>query len=141
MRRFRLHMGDLYTVPFSIMFLGFSVFWEASVIWGGAGPLFVLWGIPFIAIGLYTLVGRFFYVRYLNRRTVYAITDRRVMSVVRGRAGETVLAFNIDRISGVYVRPGPKRTRHRLVRRPRDMVGRRWGLWPVRRPRAARPRI
>jgi hypothetical protein len=105
-RRLRFSAGDLYTVPFSIMWLSFAIFWEAGVVGSGDGGFFVLWGIPFIAIGLYLLVGRYIYAVYRDRRTVYVITDRRVMSIVRGRAGETVLAFDRDKLNGVFMRPG-----------------------------------
>jgi hypothetical protein len=105
-RRLHFSAGDLYTVSFSIMWLAFAIFWEAGVVGSGDGGFFVLWGIPFIAIGLYLLVGRYIYAVYRDRRTVYVITDRRVMSIVRGRAGETVLAFDRDKLNGVFMRPG-----------------------------------
>jgi hypothetical protein len=82
--------GDLYLVPFSILWAGFAVFWEATAIASGAGPFFALWGIPFIVIGLYLVIGRFFYEAYRKRHTLYAVTDRRVLSVVQRRRGETV---------------------------------------------------
>lgn len=53
---FALYPRDLYLVPFSIFFAAFSVFW----IWGAStGGLFALFGVPFVAIGAYALVGRF----------------------------------------------------------------------------------
>src|SRR5256714_15111334 len=73
--------GDVFLVPFSIMWGGFSIFWEASAI-GGAGPFFALWGIPFVVIGLYFIFGRFIYKARRKRRTIYAVTNRRVMTIV-----------------------------------------------------------
>jgi hypothetical protein len=80
--------SDLFVVPFSLLWGGFAFFWEGSVIVTGAGPLFVLWGIPFVAIGLYMIVGRFFYKRRRKRRTAYALTDERALVAV----GSTSLA-------------------------------------------------
>ncbi len=81
------HSDDWYTIPFSLLWGGFAIFWEASVlgIWGkspranGAPMFMVLWGIPFIVIGQYLIWGRFLYDAWLKRRTYYAVTNRRAM--------------------------------------------------------------
>jgi hypothetical protein len=78
--------ADFFLVPFSLMWGGFAVFWEVTAVTGGAPVLFLLWGIPFVAIGLYFIVGRFFYKSYTKARTVYALTDRRIMVLKRGSA-------------------------------------------------------
>jgi hypothetical protein len=70
---------DVFLIPFSILWCVFAIFWESSVIGGSAPFFFRLWGIPFVALGLYFVVGRFFYKSYRKRRTVYAITTRRAM--------------------------------------------------------------
>ena len=57
---FAFRKTDLYTVPFSAMWLGFAIFWESSVFYTNAPLFFRLWGIPFILVGIYMLVGRFF---------------------------------------------------------------------------------
>jgi len=80
--------SDVFAIPFSLLWGGFALFWEASALglvrWDGdegRAPLFfVLWGIPFVLIGLYLMVGRFFYKAWRKRRTLYAVTDRRVLS-------------------------------------------------------------
>jgi hypothetical protein len=51
----------------------------------------VIWGIPFVAMGLYIIAGRFFVKARKKRRTYYAVTDRRVFSVERG--GPTRASF------------------------------------------------
>jgi hypothetical protein len=42
---------------------------------------FALWGIPFVAIGLYMVLGRFFAKSYQKRRAMYAVTDQRALIV------------------------------------------------------------
>lgn len=71
--------GAWYLVPFSIMWGGFAIFWEYSVISRGGPPFFALWGIPFVVIGLYMIFGRILVARREAAHTWYAITDRRVL--------------------------------------------------------------
>jgi hypothetical protein len=101
---FRLRQGDLVGVPVSIMWLGFALFWEMSVITSGAPAFAWVFGGGFVAVGAYMLGGRFLHARYINRRTVYAVTNQRVLSIVRGRNGNALLAFRTDQIHGVYTR-------------------------------------
>ena len=75
-------------------------FWEAAAISSGSG-FAVLWGIPFVLIGLYMIFGRFIYKASRKRRTTYAVTDRRVMATVRGRSGESVEATYLRSIPNI----------------------------------------
>jgi hypothetical protein len=75
---------DAFLIPFSIVWGGFAIFWEATVLSSStarSGVLFPLWGVPFVLIGLYLLVGRFFVRRWVRARTLYAVTDRRVIVI------------------------------------------------------------
>ena len=80
---------DLIAVPFSFMWGGFAIFWNYGV-WtsfpdtGGVDDwFFKLWGLPFLAVGLYLMVGRFFYDAWVRKRSLYAVTNQRVLILRR----------------------------------------------------------
>jgi hypothetical protein len=81
------HSDDWAMVPFSLLWGGFAIFWEAGVLgyWGNGqrsgspSLIMAIWGIPFIAMGQYMIWGRFLYDAWLKRRTYYAVTNRRVL--------------------------------------------------------------
>lgn len=75
---------DTLLIPFSLMWGGFAVFWNASV-WGTfdgneAAPVFFrLWGLPFLFAGLYFIIGRFFHDASIRKNLSYAVTDQRIL--------------------------------------------------------------
>ncbi len=91
----RLHASDWVAIPFSLVWCGFVFVWEAMALGIGLegkahahGPtspfswvalIFPLWGIPFILMGLYMLVGRFFVDAARRKRTWFGVTDRRLI--------------------------------------------------------------
>jgi hypothetical protein len=79
--RVRFTPADVFMAPFSILWCAFAIFWESGVVRSGGPVIFELWGIPFVAVGLYFVFGRFFYKRYHKSRTAYVITTRRAMIV------------------------------------------------------------
>jgi hypothetical protein len=92
--------ADTFAIPFSLMWGGFAIFWEAAALASGPG-FFALFGLPFVAIGLYMIFGRFIYKARLKRRTLYAVTDRRVLQLVKRQRGDVLDAAFIDAISAV----------------------------------------
>lgn len=80
-----LYAEDLVLVPFSLLWGGFAIFWEISVLTSGhqrgaTQIFFSLWGVPFVLIGLYLILGRIFVRRWLRRRSLYVLTNERVLS-------------------------------------------------------------
>jgi len=102
--------SDWLLVPFSLMWAGFAVFWEATVIIGatraGSGFLFfVFWGLIFVGLGLYFVAGRFFVKRISKLRTYYAVSDRRVF-VISTAFRHNVKSASIKRLPGLELSAG-----------------------------------
>ena len=89
---------DAYIIPFSLLWCGFAIFWETAALSSGAGP-FPVFGIPFVLIGLYFVVGRFIVKARLRRQTIYAVTNERVLV----KQGETLRSMPLDGLPSVDV--------------------------------------
>lgn len=71
--------GDAFMIPFSIFWCGFAIFWETTAIIGGVPFFFCLFGIPFVCVGLYLVLGRFLWTAYIRKRTAYVITNKKII--------------------------------------------------------------
>jgi hypothetical protein len=99
----RLHPADALLIPFSLMWGGFAIFWEYSVLSSGNAPLFfVLWGIPFVLVGVYVVVGRFFVDARQRAATFYGLTDDRVI-IVSGLLSRQVKSLPLRSLSDVSI--------------------------------------
>jgi hypothetical protein len=105
----KLRSADLLLIPFSLLWGGFAVFWESSVLAIPNSPWFMkLWGIPFVLIGLYLIVGRFFVDAKMRKNAIYAVTSQRVLifSGIFRRETKSLTLRNIPEVSVVSARDG-----------------------------------
>jgi Bacterial PH domain len=98
----RFRATDAFLIPFSLLWCGFAIFWELSVLEQGAPGFFALWGIPFVAFGLYFVIGRFFVDALARGRTYYALTDQRAI-IVSGLVNQQVKSLPLRTMSDVTV--------------------------------------
>jgi hypothetical protein len=140
----RLQAGDIFMIPFSLMWGGFAIFWEASVLGltgihahtkqqiGNAGgiPLFMaLWGIPFVLIGLYIIFGRFFYDAAMRNKTWYGVTDRRLI-VLKSLFNRKVSSFDYATLTNLNLVERGDRSGDILFGTPSPLAGFTNSSWP-----------
>jgi hypothetical protein len=92
--------ADLMMVPFSLLWGGFAIFWEYSAWSSEAPPFFLLFGLPFVLIGIYLIFGRFFVNAYVRRHTYYAVSDERVL-IMQEAFGKNIKSLDLKTISDV----------------------------------------
>jgi hypothetical protein len=98
----RFRSGDIFMVPFSLLWGGgvFSGVYKniTSHKEPSASLLFVL---PFVLIGIYLIVGRFFIDAYQRSRTYYGVTNQRVLilSGIWTREVKAISLPNLNEIS------------------------------------------
>ena len=104
-----LRSADLLLIPFSLLWGGFAFFWEYSMVTSNAPFFMSLWGIPFVLIGVYFIVGRFFVDARQRARTFYGLTNERVL-IVSGIRRTTVRSLQLRSMSDVALSEGPDGT-------------------------------
>jgi len=99
---FQIRASDIFMIPFSLMWGGFAFFWEYSVLVSNRAPFFfTLWGAPFVLVGIYMIVGRFFVDSYQRSQTYYGLTDERalILSGLLTREVKSLSLQNLNEIS------------------------------------------
>jgi hypothetical protein len=94
--------SDAFLIPFSLLWAGFAVFWETSVLATGAPFPFALFGIPFVLVGLYITVGRFFLDAKKRANTIYGITPDRII-IKTGIFSREIKSLNIRTLSDITI--------------------------------------
>ena len=98
----QLHSSDAFLIPFSLLWGGFAFFWEYSV-WKSGGPsFFLLFGIPFVLVGIYFIIGRFFYDATVRKNTFYGVTSERVI-IVSGYFQRKVRSINVKSLDEISI--------------------------------------
>lgn len=69
---------DVLLIPFGIFYCGFAIFWTVSALTVAPLP-FAMFGVPFICVGLYITIGRSIHTASVRKRTVYVITNRKIL--------------------------------------------------------------
>jgi hypothetical protein len=94
-----LSSKDLVLIPFSLLWGGFALFWEGLVLSTGVNDVvFPLFGIPFVVAGQYFIWGRFVYKRWDRGRTLYGLTNQRIL-ILRGRSLQSLFVKEIPGIN------------------------------------------
>jgi hypothetical protein len=127
-----LRPNDAYMIPFSLLWGGFAIFWEAGVLRAsGPNSLFMsLWGIPFVLIGLYMIVGRFFVDARIRARTFYGLTDRRAI-IISGLFSRTITSLPLRTLTDISLQERSDRSGTILLGRPQPYSAWSSGMrWP-----------
>jgi hypothetical protein len=95
-----LRSSDAFLIPFSLLWGGFAFFWEYSVVGSNAPILFRVWGIPFVVVGLYIIVGRFFVDAKRRAKSFYGLTSERII-IVSGLVSRTTKSLQLRTLSDV----------------------------------------
>jgi hypothetical protein len=92
--------SDVFAIPFSLLWGGFAIFWESSVITTDAPWFFKLFGIPFVLAGLYIIFGRFFFDAKQRSKSFYAVTNQRII-IINGVFSRAVKSMNLRTLSDI----------------------------------------
>jgi hypothetical protein len=87
--------GDLFAVPFSLVWCGIAIFIFVTTLRAPKTPVFfVVFPALFVLIGLYVVFGRFWVEARQRSRTFYAVTNERIV-IVSGLFNRTVKSIDL----------------------------------------------
>jgi hypothetical protein len=90
---------DVALIPFSLLFGGFTFYWEYEVVSTHQFWVLQFWGIPFVLLGSYMVLGRFLVDAYVRGHTYYGVTDKRVIIA----QGSNTQGIALSDLTGVAV--------------------------------------
>jgi hypothetical protein len=93
---------DIIFIPFSLFWGCFTIFWEVTVISQGTPFIFKIWGIPFILVGLYMVIGRFFVDAKLRQRIYYALTSERIL-LISGLFSKNIKSLKLKTLDEINI--------------------------------------
>ena len=89
---------DMIIIPLAIIWSTIAIYWEYMAIQTDAPFVFKLWGIPFIFIGIYLLIGRFLVTYDKRKNTIYVLTNRRAFIVIKN----AITSTRYERMEKIY---------------------------------------
>jgi len=101
-RGLRLVMADALLIPFSMLWCGFAIFWERNALAAAAPGFFALWGVPFVAMGLYMVFGRFIADAVRRSKITYGLTPRRLI-LISGVLSRQVKSIDLSSLGELSV--------------------------------------
>ncbi len=109
----RFRSQDLFLIPFSLVWAGFVFFAVFAAFHqpsrNGVATSALIPLIPFVLIGLYILVGRFFVDAMMRARTEYALTDRRAI-IVSGLSSRNIKSIDLRSTSEISLSERPDKS-------------------------------
>jgi len=102
-----LRGSDIFLIPFSLLWCGFAIVWEVSALVMPAPGFFALFGIPFVCVGIYFVIGRFFVEARQRARTFYALTNERIL-IISGLMMRKVKSLDLRSLSDLSISEGKK---------------------------------
>lgn len=103
---FLLRPQDAIMIPFSLIWGGGAIFWEYTALHSDAPLFFKLWGVPFVLVGLYLILGRFLVDSYIRTRTYYGVTNLRII-ILSGFSGREVKSLALKGLNQVSLSERP----------------------------------
>jgi hypothetical protein len=82
---------------------GFVLFWENAALRSANRPDSMVFGMLFVAAGLYLMIGRFFLDAYVRSKTSYALTDNRLL-IVREGLLNGIQSFQLSQLPSAQIR-------------------------------------
>ncbi len=97
----RWRASDWFAVPFTLFWFYMVMFGTRHGVQAEQPPLYLTAeGMPFVLVGLYMLVGRFFVDWYQRTRTYYGLTDQRVI-ILNGLFSRQVKSLPLATLSDI----------------------------------------
>ena len=88
---------NIFTIPFGLFFFFFACVWAGTA--SMASPIFALFALPFMAVGLYVSFGSIIHRVIMLSKAEYAVTNKRLIRI----SGQRVDMVNADRIGSLQI--------------------------------------